>query len=90
MKAVAHLSIEKSVVIENVVVTCFFCSLSPSQLACLQALKLPYLYSTLEQFVNWVKDGMYDFHQLPFVMKKHLEPEDKEVLSMLDTNYEGL
>ena len=40
--------------------------------------------------MNWVKDGMYDFHQLPFVMKRHLEPEDKEVLSMLDTSYEGL
>ena len=67
-----------------------FYSLSSSQLACLQALKLPYLYSTMELFVNWVKDGIYDFHELPFVMKKHLEPEDEEVLDKLDTNYEGV
>ena len=67
-----------------------FCSLSRSQLASLQALKLPYLYSTLELFVNWVKDGVYDFHQLPFAMKKRLEPEDEEALDKLDTTYEGV
>ena len=64
-----------------------FCSVSPSQLACLRALRLPHLYSSMELFVNWVKDGMYE---LPFVMKKHLEPMDEEVLDMLDTSYEGV
>ena len=68
----------------------FCCSLFPSQLACLQALKLPYLYSTLELFVNWVKDGMYDFHQLPFVMKQQLEPKDENFLDMLETHYTGV
>ena len=70
-----------------------FCSLSQpgyeSQLACLQALKLPYLYSTLELFVHWIQDGIYDFHHLPLVMKKHLEDRDIEKLQEVIGKYDG-
>jgi len=49
-------------------------------LDCLLSLKLPYLYSTLELFVQWIKDGVYDFHHFPLVMKKHLDATDLEKL----------
>ena len=69
------------------------CSLSQpgceSQLACLLSLKLPYLYSTLELFVQWVQDGIYDFHHLPLVMKKHLEDGDVETLQKIIVNYKS-
>ena len=58
-------------------------------MSCLLKLKLPYLYSTLELFVQWIKDGVYDFHQLPLVMKKHLEAEDEKKLREISANYEG-
>ena len=54
-------------------------------MSCLLKLKLPYLYSTLELFVQWIKDGVYDFHQLPIVMKKHLEAEDEKKLREIST-----
>ena len=65
-------------------------SLPRSQLEYLLSLKLPFLYSTLEQFVQWIKDGMYDFHQLPLVMRKHLEPPDEEALSNIQKSYAGI
>ena len=71
----------------------FFFSLSQpgceSQLACLLSLKLPYLYSTLEVFVQWIQDGIYDFHHLPLVMKKHLEDGDVETLQEIIGKYDG-
>ena len=70
------------------------CSLTPtefkSQLACLLSLKLPYLYSTLELFVQWIKDGTYDFHHLPLVMKKHLDGTDLENLQKIPVMFEGM
>ena len=60
-----------------------------SQLACLLSLKLPYLHSTLELFVQWVQDGIYDFHHLPLVMKKHLEDGDVETLQKIIVNYKS-
>ena len=60
-----------------------------SQLACLLSLKLPYLYSTLELFVQWVQDGIYDFHHLPLVMKKHLGDGDEETLQKIIVNYKS-
>jgi len=60
-----------------------------SQLACLLSLKLPYLYSTLELFVHWIQDGIYDFHHLPLVMKKHLEDRDIEKLQEVIGKYDG-
>ncbi len=66
------------------------CSLPQSQLEYLHSLKLPFLYSTLEQFVEWVRDGMYDFHQLPLVMRKHLEPQDEVALNSFQSSYKGI
>ncbi len=49
-------------------------------MACLENIGLPYLYSTLELFIQWIKDGTYDFHRLPIAMKRHLNEEDKQIL----------
>jgi len=61
-----------------------------TQLACLLSMKLPYLYSTLELFVQWINDGTYDFHHLPLVMKKHLDDSDLAKLKGTDLLYEGV
>jgi len=53
-------------------------------------MKLPYLYSTLELFVQWIKDGTYDFHHLPLVMKKHLDDSDLAKLKDTALMYEGV
>jgi len=54
-------------------------------------MKLPYLYSTLELFVQWIKDGTYDFHHLPLVMKKHLDDSDlKEKLQNIAVTFGGV
>ena len=33
---------------------------------------------------------MYDFHQLPLVMRKHLDPQDEEVLRGIQSSYAGM
>ena len=38
------------------------------------------MYSMLEFFVQWVKDGMYDFHHLPFVMKRTLSDSQRDCI----------
>ena len=63
--------------------------LSPHQMAQLMKIKLPYLYSTLEVFVKWIQYGMYDFHELPLDMKKHMKPEDEELISTVSGRYDG-
>ena len=68
----------------------FFFSLSPSQMAYLLNLKLPYLYSTLELFSEWIRNGMHDFHHLPLAMKKHLEPQVKEAIDKIDATSKGI
>jgi len=52
--------------------------------------KLSYLYSTLELFVQWIKDGTYDFHHLPLVMKKHLDDSDLAKLKDTALKYKGV
>ena len=32
------------------------------------------LYKTLEMFVGWINDCLYDFHELPFAVKRPLPP----------------
>ena len=42
------------------------------QLRVLETLQVRYLYKTLEMFVGWIKDCLYDFHELPFAVKRPL------------------
>ena len=42
------------------------------QLRVLETLQVKYLYKTLEMFVGWVNDCLYDFHELPFAVKRPL------------------
>ncbi len=62
------------------------CSLPHNQMARLMKITVPHLYSTLELFVQWVKDGMYDFHRLPYAMKRHISEEDKLKLQGLQSS----
>ena len=36
------------------------------------------LFPTLELVVEWIKDGIYDFHTLPKAMKRPLREKDKQ------------
>ena len=59
------------------------------QCECLLKLKLGNLHSILENFVQWRRDGMFDFCELPLTMKKHLEHEDEESIAAIHDVYSG-
>ena len=42
------------------------------QLCVLETLQVRYLYKTLEMFVGWINDCLYDFYELPFTFKRPL------------------
>ena len=44
------------------------------QLHALETLPVRHLYKTLEMFVGWINDCLYDFHELPFSVKRPLPP----------------
>ena len=44
------------------------------QLRALGMLPVKELYKTLEMFVRWINDCLYDFHELPFAVKRPLPP----------------
>ena len=44
------------------------------QLRALGLLPVKHLYKTLEMFVGWINDCLYDFHELPFTVKRPLPP----------------
>ena len=44
------------------------------------------MYSMLEFFVHWIKDGMYDFHHLPFSMKADLSESQLGIIYNLPEN----
>ena len=62
-------------------------SLSDTQLACLSSVRLCFLFSTLELFVRWVKEGLYDFNSLPIALKVHLNEEDSTLLEQLPDSF---
>ena len=47
------------------------------------------LFTTLEQVVVWIKDGVYDFHTLPKKMKRQLIEENVQNILGLPESYEG-
>ena len=56
-------------------------SLNSKQLACLIDLPLTQVFACYQQFVLWVDLGIYDFSNLPLVLKLHPSDEDVKFLS---------
>jgi hypothetical protein len=64
------------------------CRMSKSQEAHIKGVKLCHLYSTLEMLMKWNDSGVYDFHMLPYAMKRHMSDEDKAIIfSCQDREY---
>ena len=64
-------------------------TLSPPQLKFLENLPTVMVFSCLQKFIQWLKDGMYDFHTLPFTLKTHLPLEDQEALLQIPEKWKG-
>jgi hypothetical protein len=75
--------------ITNVFIEIGIKSLSNSQIKCLQSFRLPYLYSILTLFLDWVKDGTYDFSGQPLALKVHLSQEDVSSLDNIIHQFPG-
>ena len=65
------------------------CPTSPSQLACLVQLPLSSLFSCLQLFASWVRDGLYDFAALPLGVKTHISNQDKELIQQIPLKWTG-
>ena len=65
------------------------CSTSPSQLACLVELPLPFLFSCLQLFATWVRDGIYDFNTLPLVVKTQITHQDLQLIQQIPLKWTG-
>ena len=64
-------------------------STSPSQLACFVELPLPSLFSCLQLFASWVRDGVYDFATLPFGVKTNLSSQDLQLIQKVPHEWTG-
>ena len=64
-------------------------STSVSQLECLVELPLPCLFSCLQLFVSWVKDGLYDFAALPFGLKTRIPDWDLQSIQQIHLQWPG-
>ena len=51
---------------------CICHRLTDKQCHALENLTVRYLYKTLEMFVGWISDCLYDFHELPLAVKRPL------------------
>ena len=58
-----------------------------SQLNCLGDIQLQYIHSTLELFLTWIKDGMYNFNHVPYTLKTDLR---EEVVKAIPPHYQGM
>ena len=54
--------------------------LAPTQITCLTQLQLQCVFSSLRLFDEWIHDGLYDYHTLPFSVKKHMSSSDKQFI----------
>ena len=64
-------------------------STSPSQLACFVELPLPSLFSCLQLFASWIRDGVYDFATLPFRVKTNLSSQDLQLIQKVPHEWTG-
>lgn len=67
----------------------YFYSLTDVQVRLLSSTKLPYLLSTLVVFVDWLKDGIYDFSSLPRALKALPQEIDMTSLKQIPAKYPG-
>ena len=65
----------------------YTCRLSGHQLSTLMNLRVSCLYHTFTTFTQWLVEGHYDFHQLPYTLKAHLNLEDAEQLKKIPSVY---
>ena len=64
-------------------------NLTDTQLACISELPLPAVYSCLQLFVKWIKEGLYDFCSLPFAIKTHITYQDQVSLQQVPIRWAG-
>ena len=63
--------------------------LSLPQQRFLENLPTVMLFSCLQQLIQWLNDGMYDFHTLPFTLMTRLPKEDQDALNEIPTRWKG-
>lgn len=59
------------------------------QLACLVEMPLLYLFSCLQLFDGWIRDGLYDFAGLPFGLKTQLSSQDLLSIQQIPSKWTG-
>ena len=64
-------------------------TLCPPQVLFLEALSIAMLFSSFKLLIQWLKDGVYDFHTLPFTLKAHLTKNDHEALLKIPAEWKG-
>ena len=68
-----------------------FISLQNTHRIRIAAIPMIHLLTTLILVVQWIKDGIYDFHTLPKAMKVPLKKGDEEKISAIKKAYtEGI
>ena len=45
------------------------------------------LYHMFTTFIQWVVEGRYNFHMLPYILKAHLDAENIEKLKKIQSLY---
>ena len=55
----------------------------------IKQLQVKYTFSMLNLFIDWVKNGVYNFHYLPLNMKVRLSKQIVDNIDNLPKKYEG-
>lgn len=63
--------------------------LSQSQITYIERVKLKNIFSILEIFMEWNENGVYDFHMLPYGVKRPITEEEEEKILSIKTQYGG-
>ena len=64
-------------------------SLSLPQQAFLENLHISMAFSCLQQLIQWLKDGMYDFCTLPTTLRTHIAKEDLDALYQIPSRWKA-
>ena len=64
-------------------------NLSSSQLKFIENLPTMMVFSCLQWIIQWLKDGRYDFHKLPFTLMAHLPIEDQNMLNLIPKEWQS-
>lgn len=65
-----------------------YCSLTAAEKACIIHVRVRNLIATLEQLVEWIEIGVYDFCHLPLAMKKKIvESDENEIIRNVHEAY---